>query len=74
MQQVKLFKTVETKVSELEEEINAWIEETGPTIVSITGNIAPQTAPHEDKTLSIGSSQFSASDVLVIILYETASA
>jgi len=74
MQRVKLFKTVETEVSEIEKEINAWIEETGPTIVSITGNIAPQTIPQESKALGIGSSQFSASDVLVIILYETASA
>jgi len=74
MQQVKFFKTVETEVSELEKEINAWLQETGATIISITGNVAPQTASHEGKALGIGSSQFSASDILVIVLYETASA
>ena len=43
MRQVKVFKGVETELWNLEEEINKWVEESGATIVQITGNIAPQT-------------------------------
>lgn len=65
MRLVKMFKTIESELWSTEKEINAWVEETGAKIVSVTGNIAPQTGS--------GSSQsFSASDILVIVLYEPA--
>jgi hypothetical protein len=66
MQQVKLFKSIESELDALEHEINAWVKESGARIVSVTGNIAPQT----EITNHGGQSSFSASDVLVIILYE----
>ena len=62
MKQVKLFKTVENEIWSLEKEINDWIYESGATIVSVTGNIAPQTRGSADS--------FSASDVLVVVLFE----
>ncbi|WP_164102681.1 hypothetical protein [Candidatus Laterigemmans baculatus] len=66
MQQVKIFKSVEGELGALEETINGWVRESGARIVSITGNIAPQTvAP------GTAMNTFSDSDVLIIVLYET---
>jgi len=64
MQQVRIFKSIESEITAMEEEINEWISESGATIVQITGNIAPQTeaAP--------GMGSFSSSDILITILYD----
>ena len=70
MQQVKIFKTIEAEVSELEAEVNAWIQETGAKILSISGNIAPQSGAGEGKVTALGGSQFASSDVLLVVLYE----
>ena len=69
MQQVKIFKNLESNVAELEKEVNAWIRQSGAQVVSITGNIAPQS----EASTSGGSlgSGFAPSDVVLIILYET---
>jgi hypothetical protein len=48
----------------MEKEINEWIVASGAKIISMTGNIAAQTG----KGSHVGA--FSASDVLVILLYE----
>lgn len=64
MRKVKIFKSIESELIALEEEINAWVEETQAHIVSITGNIAPQTVVQQ------ATGMFSASDVLVIVTYE----
>jgi hypothetical protein len=68
MQQVKLFKSVEAEISSLETEINNWIRENGIRVVSIRGNIAPQTV--SDPTGG-GLNRFSPSDVLIVVTYET---
>ena len=64
MQQIKIFKSIESELGSLEEEINEWISEQSVTIVQIFGNIAPQSP----STPGMGS--FSSSDVLVVIVYE----
>ena len=65
MRLVKIFKSIESELWTMEKEINTWAEESGAQIVSVTGNIAPQTGR--------GPSQgFSASDVLAIVVYEPA--
>ncbi len=69
MQQVKIFKNVENNLSELEEEINGWIAQSGAQIVSLTGNIAPQSDPSAPGG-GLTNSTFPPSDVVVIILYE----
>jgi len=68
MQQVKLFKSVETELNSLEDEINKWLATSKARILSITGNIAPQSSikPMEDR--------FTGSDVLVVVLYEVGDA
>ena len=65
MRLVKIFKTIESELWTVEKEINTWVEESGVKIVSVTGNIAPQT----EKSSSQG---FSSSDVLIVVLYEPA--
>jgi hypothetical protein len=74
MQQVRIFKTVETDLPNLEKQINEWVRETGVQILSITGNVAPQSGGTERKATTLGTSHFAASDVLLIVLYETPSA
>lgn len=65
MQKVKLFKSIESELGELEKEINAWLSSHAVKVVSITGNIAAQTG----KTMGhMGS--FSSSDVFLVVLYE----
>jgi len=70
VQQIKIFKGIESDVSGLEKKINAWLRESGARVVSITGNIAPQTEM-ENAGGGLGRSRFPPSDVVVIVLYET---
>ena len=72
MQQIKIFKGVEGDVSGLEKEVNHWIRQAGARIISITGNIAPQ-SESSGASGSLGGSHFASSDVLLIVLYEPAS-
>ena len=69
MQQVKIFKSLETDVLALEREINAWIRDTGAKVISISGNIAPQSGGP-----SLGGSSSSdyptPSDILLVVLYQ----
>ena len=67
MQQLKLFKGVEAEVSQLETEVNNWIRENGIRVVSIQGNIAPQTVS-DSKAESVR--RFAPSDVLIVVTYE----
>ena len=65
MQQVKIFKSIESELGELQNEINIWIKKNKVKVISVTGNIAAQTP-----TSSGIQSGFSSSDILVIVLYE----
>lgn len=65
MQKVKLFRNIESELGNLEAEINDWISRNKVKVISLTGNIAPQPSSPD---LATGS--FSASDVLVVVLYE----
>ena len=64
MQQVKIFECLENEIKSLEEDINQWLRESGARIISITGNIAPQSATSQPKARP------APSDVLLIVLYE----
>lgn len=68
MQQVKIFKVLETEVDSLERDINKWLAESDARIVNITGNLAPQTPR------SHPNSRETPSDVFVMITYEVATA
>lgn len=64
MQQVKLFKGVDTELGDLEKSINDWLAQSGAKVVSMTGNIAPQAGKHG------AANSFSTADVLVIVVAE----
>lgn len=65
MQQIKIFKSVDSELAEMEQEINRWLQESGARVLSMTGNIAAQPGAASGTMNS-----FAASDVLVILLYE----
>ena len=69
MQQIKIFKSVESEIESLEAEINSWLRKSGVKMTNIIGNIAPQTATNGGGAAGIGA--FSASDILIIVTYET---
>lgn len=66
MQQVKIFKNVDTELAEMEREINRWMRKSGARVLSITGNITSQ----PNGAGSGGMNSFAAGDVMVIVLYE----
>ncbi|QDV11142.1 hypothetical protein CA51_10030 [Rosistilla oblonga] len=69
MQQVKIFKSIESELDQLEVEINRWIarlHKKGGKVVKLEGNIAPKSGGGGTGPMS----SFSASDVMVIILFE----
>lgn len=73
MQQIKIFMSVESEVSQTEAEVNAWLKESGVRVLQIFGNIAPQTTPLGDTPGgSSGPLRFPPSDVILVVLYETA--
>lgn len=69
MHQIKLFKGVESEVSTLESDVNAWLTESGAKVVNIFGNIAPQTLKAEAGTGG-GGRAFAPSDLFIAVLYE----
>lgn len=71
MQQVRLFKSVETEIREFEREVNGWmadVQQKGGTIIDVKGGIAPQTVSGERKSTS----GFSPSDLFLFVIYEPA--
>lgn len=70
MHQIKIFKGIENDLGSLEAEVNTWLVESEAQIISMFGNIAPQTESAEDKARGLSKSEFPPSDVLVVILYE----
>ena len=69
MQQVKIFKSVDTEIPEMERQINRWMRKSGARVLSITGNIAAQnggTSPGAGGGLNT----FAASEILVIVLFD----
>ena len=66
MQQIKLFKSVETELAALETDVNAWLKTSGGKVINIFGNIAPQTRGEAGG----GDRRFSPSDIFLAIVYE----
>ena len=69
MQQIRIFKSIESEVTDLERQINGWIQESGARVIHMFGNIAPQTVISE--TAAASGRAFSPSDIMIIVLYET---
>ena len=64
MQQVKIFKSIDTEIPDMEREINRWMRKSGARVLSITGNIAGQ------QSSGSAMNSFAASDIMLIVLYE----
>ncbi len=66
MQQIKLFKGVDSDLPELERQVNRWIRKAGVQVISITGNLSSQPSAGQGPM-----SSFAAGDVLIIVQVET---
>jgi hypothetical protein len=65
IQQVKIFKSVDTELAELERQVNRWMRKSGARVLSINGNLSTQSGQ------SAGAlSSFAAGHILIIVLYE----
>ncbi len=64
MQQIKIFKSIESDREELEKEINRWIRRSGAKVLSVTGNISGQGGTHT------AMNSFSGSDIMIVLLVE----
>jgi len=78
MQQIKLFKGIENDIHTLEKDVNAWLKSSGAQVTQVFGNIAPQTFHGGAPPAILGAERiagksFSASDVLIVVVYETKS-
>ena len=65
MQQVKIFKSVDSELHDMEKQINRWMRKSGARVLSITGNLASSPSGGQGPM-----SSFAAGDILVIVLYE----
>ena len=71
MLQIKTFIGREDHTSELDDAVNTWIAESGAKVVSITGNIAPQSIlPGKDSPSGTPGRRFAPSDLFVLVTYE----
>ncbi len=70
MQQIKVFIGIEGEQSVLEREVNTWIEQNKVKVVSIRGNIAPQTLARQEPPASSSGRTFRPSDLFILIVYE----
>ena len=76
MQQIKLFVGREDHTADLEAEVNTWIAESGVNVLSIAGNIAPQSVlPSKEggtnlSTTGTHTRRFAPSDILVLVTFE----
>lgn len=66
MRLVKLFAEREDRAQELETDINTWIQESGAEVISVSGNVAPQSQ------ISYPDKKPAPSDVLIVVVYEPA--
>lgn len=68
MQKIKLFKSIESELHMLEDEVNAWIEWSGAGIIWMDLETLRSNRVVTGGIQQVGS--FSPSDVLLIVLYE----
>ncbi len=64
MHQVKVFKSVDSEIPEMERQINRWMRKSGAKVLSINGNLAAQSGGGGPMN------SFAGGDVIVIVLYE----
>ncbi len=70
MHQIKIFKGIESEITQLERRVNEFLSSNGGRVVQMTGNIAAQSST-SDVNASLGNS-YTPSDILIVVVYETA--
>jgi hypothetical protein len=73
MYQVKIFKGLESNLPGLEKEMNVWLAETNARVTQIFGNLAPLSGERNEGN-SLAAYPYVASDVMLVVLYETTDA
>ena len=69
MQQIRIFKGLESNLPALEKEVNHWLAESNARVVQMFGNLAAQsTTRHEGNSLT--AYPYVASDVMLVVLFE----
>ena len=69
MQQIKIFKGIESNLAALEKEVNVWLAETNVRVTHIFGNLAPLSGERNEGN-SLSAYPYVASDVMLVVLYE----
>jgi hypothetical protein len=70
MLQIKIFKGLESELSVLESEVNAWLAEEGGRVLQVVGNIAQQSITTMGKHIGLSTTDFVPSDVLLVVVYD----
>ncbi|HEV3165960.1 MAG TPA: hypothetical protein VGZ22_18165 [Isosphaeraceae bacterium] len=66
MQQIKIFKSLEYDVDAMEKQVNEWLAASKARVISMSGNIAPQSGSEASNTAS----GMNPSDLVLFLLYE----
>jgi hypothetical protein len=69
MQQIKIFKGLESNLPGLEREVNEWLAASGVRVLQIFGNLAPLSGERNEGN-SLAAYPYVASDVIIVVLYE----
>ena len=72
MQQIKIFKGIESELGDLEGRVNAWLKQSGARVVQTFGNIAPQSNTSGGGGAATLGKSYTPSDVLIVVVYEPA--
>ena len=64
MQQIKIFKGVDTEIPEMERQINRWMRKSGAKVLSVQSSLAAQ--PSTGGPMN----SFAGSDIMVVLHYE----
>ena len=73
MQQIKLFRGLDSELPRLQDQINRWLAESGARVIQMSGNLSPQSVLQDPKGAP-PLSPLVPSEVLVTILYEAQAA
>jgi len=72
MQQIKIFKGLESDLPALEKAVNSWLAESKARVIQVCGNIAPQSPGGHAGSGVLQRGAYPSSDVLLLLLYEPA--
>lgn len=69
MQQIKIFKGLESNLPAVEKEVNDWLAAEKVRVIQMFGNLAAQSGQRTEAN-SLAAYPYFASDILLVVLYE----